>query len=292
MNIPALCALCAALTMAAATTAEQPVVWPDTLAQGVAVEQLTEDQIAKLSEVVAAYQRAAHQPVTNSAPLQTTRLREILAELHVWEPSRHSPWQRFWQWLSNLLEEQRLEIDLNPAWLKALLQASTFEWVFRLCMVGFIVVATVVVANELRQTRWRQRRPRTNSVVPAATPTAYSALSWQDIAKLPVGERSGAVLRLVLASLNAAGAVFAGIGTTHRDIASAANRLDEGRGRRLRRLAGLAERVRFGGWRPDLEESERLVCLGREILATRQPANDDDTLPSTPATPLSERIGS
>ena len=267
----AICGLCFA-TLAEERSARNP------LAQDVAIGELTAEQAELLAETMADYRRP-----TAGAQLQTARLREILADMRTHEPSRISLWQRLWQWLKASLTERRLAFSLE--WLQALLQVSTSAWLWRLCMAVFIVTAAVVLVHELRQTHWRRRRRVVASGVSASLPAQQPALSWQDIAELPTGQRPGAVLRLVLASLNDGGLAFARAGNTHRDIAQGAHRLDEHRATRLRQLASQAEFTRFGGWQPDADESERLIRLGREILAAKPStiATGGDTSPDVPA---------
>ena len=146
------------------------------------------------------------------------------------------------------------------------MQLSAAEWVWRLCMAAFLVAAVIVVVNEIRQSHWRPRRSEGAVALPADLQTTAPALSWQDIDALPLHQRPSAILRLVLSSLDADVVTFSSDGDTHRDIALASDRLGVARGASLRQLAKGAERTRFGGWRPNAEEGERFVLLGREIL--------------------------
>ena len=244
----------------AATLAEQQGGWLDALAADVDADRLTPEQADVLAETLAAYQGPSV-----GAELDGSKLQQILADLHVWEPETTSLWQRFQDWLGSVLSDGTA-FNLNPEWIEALLQLSAAEWVWRLCMVTFLVAAVVVVVREVRQTHWRPRR-REGAVAPLADPQAAApALSWQDIDALPFHQRPSAILRLVLSSLDADVVAFSGAGNTHRDIALASARLGPTRGARLRQLAKGAERTRFGGWRPNAEEGERFVLLGREIL--------------------------
>ena len=263
---------------AAAAASEQPAEWLHALAADVEAAQLAPEHAATLAETVAAYRRPAI-----GAELDMARLPQILADMHVWEPQRSSLWQRFRDWLNTVLFDGPI-FDLNVEWLDALLQISTAEWVWRLCMATFLTAAVVVVVREVRQAHWRPRRRRAAVAATPSVQAAAPALSWQDVMALPLHQRPSAILRLVLASLDVDGMAFAGAGHTHRDIARAATRLDEARGASLRKLASGAERARFGGWRPDAEESERLVCFGREILASA-PSSGEPASPAEDATP-------
>lgn len=258
---------------------EQPPEWLNALAADVDANQLAPEQAALLAETVAAYQRPAV-----GADLDMARLPGILAEMHVWEPRTDSLWQRFWDWLKTALFDGPT-FNLNVEWLDVLLRLSTAEWVWRLCMATFLVAAVVVVVNEVRQAHWRPRRRQGASAQAAGLPAAAPALSWQDVMVLPLDQRPSAILRLVLSSLDVDATEFASAGKTHRDIALASNRLGEARGASLRQLAGSAERVHFGGWRPDAEEGERLARLGREILALEPNANGDPAIATGGAKP-------
>ena len=245
----------------AATLAEQQGGWLDALAADVDADRLTPEQADVLAETLAAYQGPSV-----GAELDGSKLQQILADLHVWEPETTSLWQRFQDWLGSLLSDGTA-FNLNPEWIEALLQLSAAEWVWRLCMVAFLAAAVIVVVNEIRQSHWRPRRPQGAVALPADLQTTAPALSWQDIDALPLHQRPSAILRLVLSSLDADVVTFSSAGDTHRDIALASARLGAARGASLRQLAKGAERTRFGGWRPNAEEGERFVLLGREILA-------------------------
>ena len=199
--------------------------------------------------------------------LDGTRLDAILAERIRASPERESYWAQFRRWLQGHLREHGL--DLAVDWLDMLRAqpGSAFEWVWRLSMAAIIILALVVLVNEVRQgrrRRWRRMRPTGFDAAPVRATSAVPSL--ETVSALPLDEQPSAVLRIVLAALAVRGMTVAGEGATHREIAGAAADLGGRLGTLLAHLAKLAERARYGGWRPDRCESETVVALGRTLL--------------------------
>ena len=230
--------------------------------------------IALSGQAVLAAEAGAAQTVAEAAlpnaervTLEPAVLREIVRSMDVEVATNRSLLDGFWQWLHERLAEQ----GINLNWLEAFRRVfgGTAEWVSRLSIAAMIGIAAWVVINELRHRRGggaRRRRSQGAVAAPAA-----AGLDWASLAALPPAERPGAALQLALAALADEGRHFAAA-ATHRDVfADARHTLPAPWRRPLARLAVLAERVRYGTWRPSAEQGDAAVALGRAVAqAARQ----------------------
>ena len=255
--------LLAALALSATASTEDEPAWVPALATDLQPLAMTPDEAAELAATMAAYDRAPRGP-----RLDAGRLDAILSDLDWEAPEPASLLSRVWRWLEERLRESGVELNLD--WLQGLakIPTSAFEWIARVSMAVMIVVAGVLVVNELRHGRRRRwRRPAAWLSRGDDGPSGVVPLpSFADIHRLPPRERPGAALRLVLATLSARGEAFAGDGATHREIAARADGLGAVRASVLAQLASLAERARFGRWNPQRDERNDAVALARRVL--------------------------
>lgn len=195
--------------------------------------------------------------------LDPALLQEILRSLGLGTEVEESFLEAAWRWLRERFADQGILLE---DWLDALLEVpdSALAVAARLSIAAMVVLALVLLANELRQRRagsrgrrrWRPRR---------RGPAAPAGPDWSDLASLPAAEQPGAALDMALAAL-ADGGTAVDAAATHREVLATARRTRTAPWRRpLARLALLAERARFGGWRPSREQGAEAVVLGRAV---------------------------
>ena len=207
-------------------------------------------------------------PNAERVTLDPAALREIVRSMDVGVAAEKSLLDGFWQWLHERLAEQGISINWLEAFRRAL--GGTFDWVSRLSIAAMIGLAAWVVINELRHRRaCGAGRRRSRSAVAVPVP---AGLDWASLAALPPAERPGAALQLALAALADEGRPFA-MAATHREVFAHARHTAPAPWRRpLARLAVLAERVRYGTWRPSAEQGDAAVALARAVArAAKQP---------------------
>ena len=200
-------------------------------------------------------------PNAERVTLEPAALREIVRSMDVDVAPNQSLLDGFWQWLHERLAEQGISLD----WLEAMRRVfgGAAEWVSRLSIAAMIGIAAWIVINELRQRRGGGAGHRRSQ--PAVAVPKAASLDWASLAVLPPAERPGAALRLALAALADEGRHFAAA-ATHREVFAHARHTRPAPWRRpLARLAVLAERVRYGTWRPSAEQGDAAVALGRAV---------------------------
>jgi len=94
-------------------------------------------------------------------------------------------------------------------------------------------------------------------------PRHSPALDFAQIARAPLREQPGLLLRLVLARLRSAGLMNVGASCTHRELTAATSGLIFGSG--MGELCSSAERATFGNWHPDTQDMGRLFETGRSV---------------------------
>lgn len=204
-------------------------------------------------------------PEAAATRLDPAVLQEILRSLDLGATADESLLGAAWRWLRERFANQGIDLE---HWLDALLQVpdSALQWASRLSMAAMVVLAVVLLANELRHGRMLLRAPRRWPKRGGAR-TATAPLDWSGLAALPAGEQPGAALRLALAALADRGTAV-DAAATHREVLATARRERAAPWRRpLARLTLLAERARFGRWRPSREQGDAAVALGRAVAA-------------------------
>jgi hypothetical protein len=129
-----------------------------------------------------------------------------------------------------------------------------------------VVLAVLIVVNELRAAGLFRRRTRpTSRPLPADTPEA-SALTWREIEQAPQAERPALLLRLVIERLGHTGRLPAAASLTVGELEARAALPDPEDRARLGELARAAERVRFAASPAPPAVVERALASGRTLL--------------------------
>ena len=238
------------------------------LATDVQAEGLNAAQQRVLETTLAEYA----QPRRETA-LDVERVKAMVADMHWASAPPDGVLKRLWRWFKRQLQAREMEVDWL-GWLEkrlrdlVMMPQSVAEWVSRIAIAAMMAAVLVLVVNEVRRGTWRRarrsRRASASSVSAESQPDEI-ALTWRTIGNLPLQDRPGATLRLVLATLAARGLSASRDGHTHRQIAADAVRSD-GVGEPLAQLAKMAERARFGTRPLDVAEGERALTLGRSIV--------------------------
>ena len=240
--------------------------WRDLLPQTLRErrEEITAGSLRALEELI-------RQSGVGAAPrpaLNRDRLEPVLAELGQKGQQGATRWERFKRWLKDKLENRKEDDESD--WIERLArQFKTSEGVAQfITYAGYVMVGVLVlfvIASELRAaglfggTRRASRR-------------ANQAADWRrrlmlaDVAKAPLAERPGLLLRLLGEALTRAQRLPAADGMTATAIARRA-RLDSADEREeLRRVASTAEVVRYGDTPPADEALEGTVATARTLL--------------------------
>lgn len=202
-------------------------------------------------------------PEAGATRLDPAVLQEVLRSLGLDSGGDESFLETAWRWLRERFADRGIVLD---DWLGALLEMpdSALEVASRLSIGAMVVLALLLLANELRQRPagslgWRRWRLGRVGAAPPARP------GWSSVSSLPPAEQPGAALKMALAALADGGTIVAAA-ATHRDVLATARRVRKAPWRRpLARLALLAERARFGRWRPSREQGAEAVALGRAV---------------------------
>ncbi|MDB6008622.1 MAG: hypothetical protein JWL65_872 [Gammaproteobacteria bacterium] len=175
---------------------------------------------------------------------------DILASLARSEDEHGGWWARTKVWLRNLFEEP--EPAVAEGWLARIigqsgLSQALVELVSYVALVIVVVLAVVIVANELRVGGvfggWRRR-----FAVLADSPGGVrhdGGLAWGDVLSVPLPRRPGVLLELVVGRLVEGGRLRAARGLTAGELTRMARLPEEEDRDRLEELARTAERVRF-----------------------------------------------
>jgi hypothetical protein len=227
-------------------------------------EEITAESLRALADLV-------RQSTAGAAPrpaLSRERLEPVLAELGEKGQQGATRWERFKRWLKDRLENRKEDDESN--WVERLArQFKTSEGVAQFItyagyfMVGvlvlFVIVSELRAAGLLGGTRRASRR---------ANPAAEwrRRLMLADVAKAPLAERPGMLLRLLGEALTRAHRLPAADGLTATAIAQRA-RLDSADDRdELRLVAATAELVRYGETPPADDAIEGTVAAARTLL--------------------------
>jgi hypothetical protein len=161
------------------------------------------------------------------------------------ESERALPWfERFKRWLREAFGRQ--EEQTNP-WLRRWLdEHSLSETVQRVLFFGVmglvIVLAIVIVGNEIRAARLGRRKVKpasaSHGLAPASSPDSM-AKEWP-------GQPASALLRMLIAALVKTDRLHGAYSLTHRELMSRAKFDDAAQSESFRRVARLAEQEIFG----------------------------------------------
>ncbi|HEU5136631.1 MAG TPA: DUF4129 domain-containing protein [Steroidobacteraceae bacterium] len=227
-------------------------------------EEITAGSLRALEDLI----RQSGEGATPRPAPDRERLDAVLAELGEKGQQGATRWERFKQWLKDKVENRKE--DDETSWLERLArQFKTSEGVAQfITYTGYVMVGVLVafvIVSELRAaglfggTRRASRR---------ANPSAEwrRRLVLADVARAPLADRPGMLLRLLGEALTRAQRLPAADGLTATAIAQRA-RLDSADERdELRRLAATADVVRYGDTPPADESIEGAVAAARTLL--------------------------
>jgi hypothetical protein len=161
------------------------------------------------------------------------------------ESERAQPWfERFKRWLREAFDRQ--EEQSNP-WLRRWLDEHPLsETVQRILFYGVmvlvIVLAIVIVGNEIRAARVGRRKMK-----PASADFGLAAAASSDsMAEELPGQRASALLRMLIAALVKTDRLHGAYSLTHRELIARAEFDDAAQSESFRRVARLAEQEIFG----------------------------------------------
>ncbi len=171
-----------------------------------------------------------------------------------------SLWRRALSWLERWLGRSGATW---PDWLRHLsLPGAFLPWVGYITAALLVLMAALVVGNELRQRSQRRLVPR------AGEPGRGGAARGQPspAPESSPREQVQALFRRVVERLQAAGRLPRRPSLTHREVAAAPG-LAPGWRARLSAISHAAERALYGGWCPGPDEVAPLVDDGQALLA-------------------------
>jgi hypothetical protein len=227
-------------------------------------EEITAESLRALEDLI-------RQSGAGAAPrpaLSRERLDPVLAELGETGQRGATRWERFKQWLKDKIENRKE--DDESSWIERLArQFKTSEGVAQfITYSGYVMVGVLVlfvIVSELRAAGLLGGIRRTSR-------RANAAAEWRrrlvlaDVAKAPLAERPGMLLRLLGEALTRAQRLPAADGLTATAIAERA-RLDSMDEREeLRQVAVTAEVIRYGDAPPADEALEGTVATARSLL--------------------------
>jgi hypothetical protein len=227
-------------------------------------DEVTAESLHALVELV----RESDEGASRREAPSRERLAPVLAELGERGQQGATRWERFKRWLKDKIENRKEDDDTG--WIERLArQFKTSEGVAQFItysgyvMVGLLVL--FVIVSELRAAGLlggtRRSSTRTN---PAAV--WRRRLMLEDVARAPLAERPGMLLRLLGEALTRARRLPAAEGLTATAIAQRAQ-LDAAQEREdLGRVAATADVVRYGDSAPPDEALEEAVASARALL--------------------------
>ncbi|MBN1240512.1 MAG: hypothetical protein JXB36_18560 [Gammaproteobacteria bacterium] len=206
-------------------------------------------------------------PAGGAPSLSNDDLVAAVGALPPFEPeAAQSVWDRFVEWLGNLLEPEsgedgfwdRLDgFRIPPSWV---------PWIVRVIGVAIVLGALAVLVNELRHAGVLSRgggRRRARRRGSAAEALAASRVDWRSA---PPRRQPALLLAVILDRLRARGALASGDGLTHRELVAAAGALTPPQRSSFASVAGAAERVTFGGWQPQAADVAAVLTRGEALL--------------------------
>lgn len=160
-------------------------------------------------------------------------------------------------WLSQWLDD----FEMSP---------STSRGIFYGAVVLVILLAIAVLGNELRAAGFFRGRGRTRAkpvAAPAERVRDPLTMTLSDLEALPLHEQPSMLLRMVAAQLMKAGRLRSERNLTHRELARSAVFQVEGERTSFTRVAGLAERLRYGQHPVPSADIEEVMRDGRALSA-------------------------
>jgi hypothetical protein len=228
-------------------------------------QELTADSLSDLQALIARYERKH----ADARPLDLQGLTAILDSLEDVQ-QREPPlswWEKLKRWLRGRLGAGAGADSWLARWLDRFeLNPSVSQVIVVTCIVLVILLALIVLLNELRVAGVFRRRGARERRSQAATVSGERTLSWGDFERIAPADRPSFVLRMLVAALVRSGRLRTERSLTHREISVRAALEDDAQRVCLARVAGLAEKVVYGGAMPDAD-ADAVIAQGRELHA-------------------------
>jgi hypothetical protein len=226
-------------------------------------DEVTAESLHALAELVRESAGASRRE-----PPSRERLAPVLAELGEQGQQGATRWERFKRWLKDKIENRKE--DDETGWIERLArQFKTSEGVAQfITYAGYVMVGLLVafvIASELRAAGLLggTRRPSARANAAAVW---RRRLMLEDVARAPLAERPGMLLRLLGEALTRARRLPAAEGLTATAIVQRAQ-LDAAQEReQLGRVAVTADAVRYGDSAPPDDALEETVAQARVLL--------------------------
>jgi hypothetical protein len=227
-------------------------------------EQITAESLQALSELVRQSLDGASQ---REAPTRD-RLDPVLADLGNKGEQGATRWERFKRWLKDRLENRKE--DHEAGWIEKLArQFKTSEGVAQVITYSGYVMVGLLVAFVI----WSELRAaglfggvRRSSARGSLAAEWRRRLLLADVAKAPLAERPGMLLRLLGEALTRAQRLPAADGLTATAIAERARLDSTGERDELRRVGTTAEAVRYAPASPPDADIEGTVAAAKALL--------------------------
>jgi hypothetical protein len=196
------------------------------------------------------------------------QLRNVLASMGV-DAGSDGAWSRFKRWVRSILES-RQEPEEEGWFAKMVSHAGLTQSIIDLVVyatLGVVVVlAGIIVANELRSAGLLRSRQRTARVSAEISGSDANLAAWDDVERAPLSERPRLLLGLILRRLTEQGSLPPPRGLTVRELTRVARLSESDDRNRLSDLALTAERVRYSVQSVAEENLEQPLARGKELL--------------------------
>jgi hypothetical protein len=229
--------------------------------------ELSAGSLAELRTVVA---RESQPPPAGARRPQVEPLGAILAGLDTAREPRGGLWVRFKDWLRAIVERSG-QADDGEGWLDRMIQRdgrsqAFIELVTYSALLLVVLLAALIVYNELRAAGLFRSRVRVTAGAVAIEPSGSRALSWRDVEKAGAADKPRVLLEVVIGRLIALRRLPPAGALTARELSEAAQLEDAADRTRLRDLALAAERARYSPSTLPPESVGVAVAQGRELL--------------------------
>jgi hypothetical protein len=196
-------------------------------------------------------------------------LNNVLAGLGNQHVQTSGAWARFKKWLRDLMARRERPTDQN--WFDRMVSrggvsAAVGEVLTYIALGAVVVLALIVVFNELKAAGLLGRRKTAGNEESGGAPTAHVVPTMSDIEKAPLIERPAMWLELIASKLTTMGRLPPASALTVREMERSADLQGEQDRARLSALALTTERARFAQESVPAKVLEQAVDDGRALF--------------------------
>jgi Domain of unknown function (DUF4129) len=178
-------------------------------------------------------------------------------------------WSRFKAWLRSILEAPEQPAD--EGWFARMvshagLSQSIRQVIAYAALSAVVVLAALIVFNELRTADLLRQRQHAASGRRARAETVTSQNAWSDIERAPLLDRPRLLLEVIVRRLGERGYLPPAKALTAREMSRVARLPEPDDRTRLAEVATAAERVRYSAHEPEGAALDRSIVRGRELL--------------------------